>query len=41
MYFIPNKIRIMKPRRIRLAGNIARMGDMWDANIKMDIRERE
>jgi hypothetical protein len=48
LYSSPNIFRVIKSRRLRWAGHVARMGERrplgrprrrWEDNIKMDIRE--
>jgi hypothetical protein len=43
LYSSPNIVRVIKSRRMRWAGHVARMGRReifrWEDNIKMDLRE--
>jgi hypothetical protein len=44
LYASPNIVRVIKSRRMRWAGHVARMGKgrprrRWEDNIKMDLRE--
>jgi len=48
LYYLPNTVRVIKSRRMRWAGNVARMGERciqsiprrrWEHNIKMDLEE--
>jgi hypothetical protein len=49
LYSSPNSIRVIKSRRMRWAGHVARMGERrgayrvfgarWEDNIKMDLQE--
>jgi hypothetical protein len=51
LYSLPNIVRVVKSRRMKLAGHVARMGEdrgvhrvlvgkrRWEDNIKMDLQE--
>jgi len=44
LYSSPDIVRVIKSRRMRWAGHVARIGEgprrRWEDNIKMDLREK-